>query len=261
MTGLTRDLIHRLPKVELHVHLDGCLRPQTMLELARQQGAAKQAGAVPEREVSAVAASSAFPPVLSPLRLELDPASFTPGSGLDLQREPFTSDVWLSDGGVYDNLGLETAFKRYDTILVSDAGAKMEPQGEPESDWGRHSMRILDLIDNRRSDMDLSPLRLVADCLLMPADQSENVDIQGPHYTMNQVAQTLASALGQPLQVVEIPPSGWTEALTQAGMSTPVAEAFAEMYGAFAAGSFQPAGDRLTEGTTPIEEVIGALIG
>ena len=35
---LTRDLVHRLPKVELHVHLDGCLRPRTMLELARAQG-------------------------------------------------------------------------------------------------------------------------------------------------------------------------------------------------------------------------------
>jgi adenosine deaminase len=35
---LTRDAVHRLPKVELHVHLDGCLRPATMLELAREQG-------------------------------------------------------------------------------------------------------------------------------------------------------------------------------------------------------------------------------
>jgi adenosine deaminase len=36
--SLTRDLIRRLPKAELHVHLDGCLRPQTMVELARAQG-------------------------------------------------------------------------------------------------------------------------------------------------------------------------------------------------------------------------------
>src|SRR5437899_1628975 len=35
---LTKDMLQRWPKAELHVHLDGCLRPQTMLELARAQG-------------------------------------------------------------------------------------------------------------------------------------------------------------------------------------------------------------------------------
>ena len=35
---LTRELIARLPKAELHVHLDGCLRPQTMIELAAEAG-------------------------------------------------------------------------------------------------------------------------------------------------------------------------------------------------------------------------------
>jgi len=34
---LSKEALRAWPKVELHVHLDGCLRPQTMLELARAQ--------------------------------------------------------------------------------------------------------------------------------------------------------------------------------------------------------------------------------
>lgn len=96
-----------------------------------------------------VAASSAFPPVLSPLVLSLDDADFTPGSGQGLQRPPFTTRVVLTDGGVYDNLGLETAWKRYETILVSDAGVAMRPEEAPKRDWGRHAYRVLELIDNQ----------------------------------------------------------------------------------------------------------------
>ena len=97
----------------------------------------------------AVAASSAFPPVLSPLTIELHPSTFKPGSGTGLDHPPFTSDVVLADGGVYDNLGLETVWKRYATVLVSDAGAKIKPEEEPKQDWPRHAYRVLDLIDNQ----------------------------------------------------------------------------------------------------------------
>jgi adenosine deaminase len=34
---LTRELIQRMPKPELHVHLDGSLRPTTLVELAKEQ--------------------------------------------------------------------------------------------------------------------------------------------------------------------------------------------------------------------------------
>ena len=97
---------------------------------------------------TAVAASSAFPPVLSPVEMRIAPDSFTPDSG-DLQEEPYTSRVILSDGGVYDNLGLETAWKRYKTIFVSDGGGKLEPEPEPKNDWARHAYRVLNLIDNQ----------------------------------------------------------------------------------------------------------------
>jgi NTE family protein len=97
----------------------------------------------------AVAASSAFPPVLSPMEMRLDPAAFTPNSGLDLQRPPYTTKVILTDGGVYDNLGLETVWKRYRTVLVSDGGGKFRAEEEPKSDWAQHSYRVLDLIDSQ----------------------------------------------------------------------------------------------------------------
>jgi NTE family protein len=100
----------------------------------------------------AVAASSAFPPVLSPLKLELDASAWAPPSGQrseDLHREPYLTDVMLTDGGVYDNLGLETAYKKYTTLLVSNGGGRMQPESEPKGDWARHALRINEVIDNQ----------------------------------------------------------------------------------------------------------------
>ncbi len=99
----------------------------------------------------AVAASSAFPPFLSPMTLHLDPASFSPAANgaEDLHRDEFMREVVLTDGGVYDNLGLETVWKHYRTVLVSDAGGKLEPEDKPAHDWPRHMYRVLNLIDNQ----------------------------------------------------------------------------------------------------------------
>lgn len=97
----------------------------------------------------AVAASSAFPPFLSPAEIDVDPSDFEADESCDLQREPFTDTLVLTDGGVYDNFGMETVWKRYTTILVSDGGGKMQPDPEPAGDWAQHSKRILDIIDNQ----------------------------------------------------------------------------------------------------------------
>lgn len=96
-----------------------------------------------------VAASSAFPPVLSPVELDLDPDDFTPGSGRELSGDEYRTQIVLSDGGVYDNLGLETVWKKYKTVLVSDAGGGFVSEADPHRDWIRHSMRILMIIDNQ----------------------------------------------------------------------------------------------------------------
>lgn len=97
----------------------------------------------------AVAASSAFPPILSPMDLHPDPATFDAASAGPLAKPPFTNQVVLTDGGVYDNLGLETAWKRYQTVLVSDGGGKCDFEGKPARDWARHAERIFEITDNQ----------------------------------------------------------------------------------------------------------------
>jgi NTE family protein len=100
---------------------------------------------------AAVAASSAFPPVLSPAELDFQKygCTFEPKSGFDLQKDPFTSKAVLSDGGVYDNLALETVWKSYKTVLISDGGGHIEPEESPHRDWARHAYRILEIEDNQ----------------------------------------------------------------------------------------------------------------
>lgn len=96
-----------------------------------------------------VAASAATPPILSPMRLNLDPEDFIPNSGHDLQHKTFMSDILLSDGAIYDNLALETAWKLYRIILVSDGGGALRATEAPGTDWARQSGRVLDLIHNQ----------------------------------------------------------------------------------------------------------------
>jgi NTE family protein len=96
----------------------------------------------------AVAASSAFPPFLSPIVLRYKDSDYVPKSGLDLQRPSYTTRVYLTDGGVYDNLGLEPAWKSYATLLVSDGGARLSEEERPNTDWPRHVLRIFSLTDN-----------------------------------------------------------------------------------------------------------------
>lgn len=93
----------------------------------------------------AVAASSAFPPMLSPVVIR-NPGTFLPLEGADLNLDPnYTRKLYLSDGGVYDNLGLEQVWERSDYLLVSDAGAPFAVGPNPGNDWVRQPMRALDI--------------------------------------------------------------------------------------------------------------------
>jgi NTE family protein len=98
---------------------------------------------------TAVAASSAFPPFLSPLRLAVDPSAWEIKKPGENSKPPYTERAVLSDGGVYDNLGLETAWKNHATILVSDGGGHMQSQERVAGDWAWQSYRVNSVIDNQ----------------------------------------------------------------------------------------------------------------
>lgn len=79
----------------------------------------------------AVAASSAFPPVLSPAYLDIS------GRGR----------LTLTDGGVYDNLGLQPVLPNCETVFVSDGGGAFAEPARPHRDWVLGTLRVLSTID------------------------------------------------------------------------------------------------------------------
>jgi NTE family protein len=96
-----------------------------------------------------VAASSAFPPFLSPVRLSFEADVVKPMEGADLHRSPFKDVAMLTDGGVYDNLGLERVWRRCRTVLVSNAGKNTPEIGSPTGRWGGQVFRTLALVQQQ----------------------------------------------------------------------------------------------------------------
>ncbi len=94
----------------------------------------------------AVGCSSAFPPVLSPIEIDVDPASFERTEGADLYDQiGFRKKLQLGDGGIYDNLGLETVWGRYSNVLVSDAGKPFDVSINGPELWSKQLMRVMDI--------------------------------------------------------------------------------------------------------------------
>jgi NTE family protein len=83
----------------------------------------------------AVAASSCFPPIFSPLSVGVDPATFRGGAYCEPDRDHLIANIRLSDGGIYDNLGLEPVWKDHQTVLVSDGGGVFEGEADLGPFW------------------------------------------------------------------------------------------------------------------------------
>jgi NTE family protein len=108
----------------------------------------------PDTELAlVVAASSAFPPILSPARLSFPAGTLQNGSDADVNHAPYTTRAVLVDGGVYDNLGLEAVWKTCKQVLISDAGGHMGDKPRPASFWPLQTLRVLGVIDNQVRDL------------------------------------------------------------------------------------------------------------
>lgn len=117
------------------------LQTGRLVRFNRQMVATWGVGEVREPTVdiaSAVAASSAFPPVLSPKTIHFPDEAWTRRG--EYGKPPFTTSLSLADGGVYDNLGLERAI-RYHTVLASDGGAPFKVKPALRLDWILQSKR------------------------------------------------------------------------------------------------------------------------
>lgn len=89
----------------------------------------------------AVAASSCFPPVFDPMKLGLDPQRLTGGQMISSSdRDQLVAAARLSDGGVYDNLGLEPVQQTHSIVMVSDGGApfRLVPSTTIIKQWKRY---------------------------------------------------------------------------------------------------------------------------
>ena len=139
----------------------------------------------------AVAASSGFPPFLSPVVLkpsgEANPAHWHQCSdyrdnpfGVAYSNEPgrviaedalaaFRKSVHLTDGGVRDNLGIAPIdemnrlrrlnnLSRATVTLLSDGGATMSLDADPSANWAGQAMRILGLLADQPDEVRVADL-------------------------------------------------------------------------------------------------------
>jgi NTE family protein len=84
----------------------------------------------------AVAASSCFPPLFGPLPAGVTPGELTGGAfPAGPRRDSIIAGMRLTDGGAYDNMGLEPVWKDHATVLVSDAGGLFTEQGDRGILW------------------------------------------------------------------------------------------------------------------------------
>ena len=92
-----------------------------------------------------VAASSASPPFDSPLNINLRKQPPECVEGADRNFGRYRKRALLTDGGVFDNMGLEPIWREFGTLLVSNAGDPI-PEAPLPDNWFTQVLRIIGMI-------------------------------------------------------------------------------------------------------------------
>lgn len=141
--------LRNLPDRPRFVFTSTSLQTGVLWRFAKEYAADWRVGKWTDPDLSlalAVAASAGFPPMLSPARVKPPKDAIKSwGEPTTLSEPGFTDRLFLTDGGVYDNLGLEPVWKRYRTLLVSDGGAVTRPTARPFTNWYSQFRRVLDV--------------------------------------------------------------------------------------------------------------------
>ena len=93
----------------------------------------------------AVAASSCCPPFFAPLPVNRQRGNLVGGAAARQKRE--TAVLRLTDGGVYDNMALEPAWKAHRIVLVSDGGATFD--GQPDGNLLLRLLHYASIVDHQ----------------------------------------------------------------------------------------------------------------
>ena len=81
----------------------------------------------------AVAASSCVPGAFGVVHTKWEPSALTGGTYKEPDRDRLVREIDLSDGGMFDNLGVEPVWRDHETVLVSDAAPSFKP--DPDVGW------------------------------------------------------------------------------------------------------------------------------
>jgi NTE family protein len=127
-----------LPETPRFVFLasDMRFRDQWVFDTGKRQVGSRQAGFGPLGNwtlAQAVAASSCVPGAFSVVKAKQHPSTLRDGEYKEKDRDELVREIDLSDGGMFDNLGLEPVWEDHAIVLVSDAAPSFKP--EPQVGW------------------------------------------------------------------------------------------------------------------------------